>query len=91
MTNYERQIVIYEALEKVYFDKAYSGLTLNAILKNVAQNDKAFITKVFYGVIEKDTYLNYVIANLSKSQPKPKIALVMKIGFYQLFFIQFFE
>ncbi len=86
MTNYERQTIIYRALEKVYFDKAYSGLVLNSVLKNVLPSDKAFITKVFYGVIEKDSYLNYVIANLSKTRPKPKIALVMKIGFYQLFF-----
>lgn len=86
MTNYERQKCIYRLLCKVYFDKAYSGMVLNDGIACVPEGDKAFVTKVFYGVIEKNEYLSYAVSCLTKSAPKPKVALVMKIGLYQLYF-----
>lgn len=86
MTNYERQKHIYGMLTKVFFDKAYSGIVLNAEINKVPDGDKPFVTKVFYGVIEKNEYLTYAISSLAKSAPQPKIALVMKIGLYQLYF-----
>lgn len=86
MTNYERQKCIYGLLCKVYFDKAYSGIVLNDGIAQVPEGDKAFVTKVFYGVIEKNEYLSYAVSYLTKSAPKPKVALVMKISLYQLYF-----
>lgn len=88
MTNYERQKYIYGLLLKVYFDKAYCGIVLNDGIGGVPEGDRAFVTKVFYGVIEKETYLNYALSALVKQSPQPKVALVMKIGLYQLYFTE---
>ena len=71
---------------KVYFDKAYCGIVLNDGIGPAPDGDRAFITKVFYGVIEKDVYLSYALSSLVKQSPQPKVALVMKIGLYQLYF-----
>ena len=86
MTNYERQKFVYGLLCKVYFDKAYCGIVLNDGIGLAPEGDRAFITKVFYGVIEKDVYLNYALSALVKQSPQPKVVLVMKIGLYQLYF-----
>lgn len=86
MTNYERQKFVYGLLCKVHFDKAYCGIVLNDGIGLAPEGDRAFITKVFYGVIEKDVYLNYALSSLVKQSPQPKVALVMKIGLYQLYF-----
>lgn len=86
MTNYERQKFVYGLLCKVYFDKAYCGIVLNDGIGLAPEGDRAFITKVFYGVIEKDVYLNYALSALVKQSPQPKVELVMKIGLYQLYF-----
>ena len=59
---------------------------LNDGIGGVPEGDRAFVTKVFYGVIEKETYLNYALSALVQQSPQPKVALVMKIGLYQLYF-----
>jgi len=73
-------------LSAVYFDGGYSGVVLNKAIQNVAPIDKPIITKIFYGVLSKDSYLKYAISWLCKNNPKPKIALIMKIALYQLYF-----
>jgi len=86
LTNFERQKAVYEMLSAVYFDGGYSGVVLNKAIQNVAPIDKPIITKIFYGVLSKDSYLKYAISWLCKNNPKPKIALIMKIALYQLYF-----
>ncbi len=88
MTNYERQKFIYGLLCRVYFDKAYCGIALNDGIGTAPEGDRAFVTKVFYGVIEKNAYLDYALSALVKQLPQPKVALVMKIGLYQLYFTE---
>lgn len=86
MNNYERQTIIYRMLSEVYFKKGYSGIVLNSFIEKIGKEDRPFVTKVFYGVMEKNEYLSYATKSLVKSMPKPKIVLILKIALYQLYF-----
>ncbi|MBE5733073.1 MAG: 16S rRNA (cytosine(967)-C(5))-methyltransferase RsmB [Clostridiales bacterium] len=84
MTSLERQKIIYEALCKVYKDGAYSQIQLDEAISNneLTQEDKAYVTAYFYGVIEKDTALEYFISKLCSKRPKPAIVVLLKMGIY---------
>lgn len=69
-------------LSRVYFDKAFCGIALNEQIGAVPAQDKPFVTKVFYGVLEKNNYLDCAVKSLVSSSPKPKIALILKIDLY---------
>lgn len=84
MTSLERQKIVYEALSKVYREGAYSQIQLDETLSadGLSADDKAYITAVFYGVIEKDTALSYFISVLCDKKPKPAISVLLKMGIY---------
>ncbi|MBO5222892.1 MAG: 16S rRNA (cytosine(967)-C(5))-methyltransferase RsmB [Clostridia bacterium] len=84
MTSLQRQKIVYDALCKVYREGAYSQIQLDEVLSNeeLTKEDKASITAMFYGVIEKDTALTYFINELCDKKPKPAIAVLLKMGIY---------
>ncbi len=68
---------------------AYSNLALDAMLKasDYSDRDKAFISRLFYGIIERKLTLEYIISMYS-DKPLHKlddcIINILKIGLYQL-------
>jgi len=73
----------FEILKSVYFDNAYANIELNKVLKK--KDDKinyALITKLVYGVLERDIYLDYVINDYIKTSTRPIIKLILKLGRY---------
>ncbi len=84
MTSLQRQKIIYEALSKVYKEGAYSQLQLDESLsvEGLTQEDKSYITAYFYGVIEKDSALEYFMGKLCSKRPKPAIVVLLKMGMY---------
>lgn len=83
------RITVYELLKKVSYDSAFSNLTLNSALNNIGITDKekAVISRIFYGVIERKITLEYIISMYS-SKPLQKldkeVVLILCIGLYQL-------
>lgn len=77
-----------EKLEK----NAYSNLALDSVLQNseVSSRDKAFISRLFYGVVERRVTLDYIISIYS-SKPLQKLDNViletLRMGVYQLLFM----
>jgi 16S rRNA (cytosine967-C5)-methyltransferase len=70
--------------------KVYSGgkFLKQAIADTVIEPlNKARTVKICYGVLEKDGYLNYVIAQNTHSSPKSQIKLILKIALYMLEFM----
>ncbi len=49
--------------------------------------NRARTVKICYGVVEKDIYLNYLIAQNAASQPKSAVRLILKIALYMLEFM----
>lgn len=73
----------FSILKAVYFDNAYANIELNKILKNKVEDiNYSLITKIVYGVIEKDIYLDYAVKTFIKPTTKPTIKLLLKMGRY---------
>lgn len=73
----------YNILKKVYFQSAYASIELNKLIKisKFDMNTK-LVTKIVYGVLEKDITLNYIVEHFINKEPEPSIKLILKIGAY---------
>ena len=80
----DRDCVCYELLMKVFRDNAYASIELNNALAHCNENDKPYVTKLFYGVLERNVYYDYVLGLFAKEKPKKAIATVIKMGYYLL-------
>ena len=72
----------FETLLNIYQNEAYASLTLSKGIKE-AQN-KAFVTKLIYGVLEYDIEFDYYISKLCQKRPNNKIVIILKMGMYQI-------
>lgn len=80
----DRERTAYEALLKTYRG-GYSNIVLDEALRSVPdERDRAYITRLFYGVLERDAALCYAIERLCPRPPKPPVALLLKMGMYML-------
>ncbi len=71
-------------------NKAYSNLALGSGLKDLSHRDRAFASRLFYGVLERKLTLEYIISEYS-SRPLGKlddhVANILKMGIYQLLYM----
>jgi 16S rRNA (cytosine967-C5)-methyltransferase len=70
--------------------KVYSGgkFLKQAIAETVIEPlNKGRTVKICYGVLEKDEYLSYIIAQNTQSAPKSAVRLIIKIALYMLEFM----
>ncbi len=86
-----RQIA-FEALLKTYKNDAYSNLILDKTLSKtkIDTRDKAFVSALFYGTIERRLTLDYQLERyLSKplKKLKPEVLVLLELGAYQLLFM----
>ncbi len=80
------RLVAFEALHKIFYDSSYSNIALDSALSNVTE-EKAFISALVYGVVERKLTLDYFINKYITSKPKPKIMTILRLGAYQLLFM----
>lgn len=74
--------ISYEILKKVCIDKSYVSIELNKHLNSAGDVNTALITKIVYGVLEKDITLEYFIGEMVKKLPQPKILILLKMVAY---------
>ncbi|MBE6776748.1 MAG: 16S rRNA (cytosine(967)-C(5))-methyltransferase RsmB [Ruminococcaceae bacterium] len=79
-------------LIKIEKDNAYSNLTLNAFFEEteISPLDKAFVTNLVYGVIERKITLDYVLKTFIKTPLKkvtPITLNTLRIALYQIMFM----
>ncbi len=70
----------YRILYKVYGEGAYLKAALN--LTDIEEKNRAFTTKLSYGVLDKDIELSYAIKYFAPKTPKAAVRLVLKIAMY---------
>ncbi len=86
-----RQIA-FQALVSVDLERSYSNIVLDNILSDfdVEQRNRAFISALFYGVLERKLLLDY---NLSQYSDKPinkldpALLIILRMGLYQILFM----
>ncbi|MFI3141047.1 MAG: 16S rRNA (cytosine(967)-C(5))-methyltransferase RsmB [Clostridia bacterium] len=84
--------VAFEALLKMHQDKAYSNLTLDAVLSkaNLDTRDRSFVSNLFYGVVERQITIDYQLQRyLSQhlSKTKDEVLTILRMGVYQILFM----
>lgn len=80
------RLIAFETLYKIFYDDSYSNIALDKALCDV-EDDKAFISALVYGVVERKITLDYFINKYLTSKPKPKIMTILRLGAYQLLFM----
>ena len=80
----DKDLICYELLLKVFRDNAYASIELNSALKRSSPEIAPYVTKLFYGVLEKSIYYDYVISKFATQKPKKPIAVIIKMGYYAL-------
>lgn len=78
-----RERICHNALMLVYRDGAYSSHALSDAIKD-DREEYEFVTRLFYGVLERDVTLTYIIDKLTKKRPKTAVMTVLKMGVYML-------
>ena len=78
-------ILAFEVLLSVYKDGAYSTIELNKRV-NGASN-QAIVTRIVYGVLQKDVQLEYYLSKITAKRPSKTIAVLIKLGLYCLLYI----
>ena len=75
--------ISYEILSKVILEKSYVSIELNKYLSQKANDfNSAVVTKIVYGVLEKDILLEYFVRSFTPKAPEPKIMILLKIVAY---------
>lgn len=74
--------ISYDILKSVVIDKSYVSIELNKVLNNIENVNTALITKIVYGVLEKDISLDYFISAHVSKLPKVNILLLLKMVAY---------
>ena len=77
-----------EALRRTRADGAFSNIVLDAVLREskLSKADKAFATALYYGVLERNITLEYIINSFCNSGKKvaPLVMDCLKLGLYQI-------
>ncbi len=76
----------FNVLSKVYSDKTYIKQALSST--QIEPLNKARVTKICYGVLDKDITLEYFISKLCAKNPKLSIKILLKIGLYSINFLK---
>lgn len=84
MNTLDRNVIVYNALGKVFREKAYASLVLDEAIRGLDPRDAGYVTRLFYGVISKSVQLDYIIGKLTAKKPKPAVVIALKIGIYML-------
>lgn len=85
------RFTVLELLSKMD-DHAYSNLALDSALEKsgLSSRDKSFVSRLFYGILERKLTLEYVVS-LYSNKPlhklDPLVLSILKIGLYQIMYM----
>ena len=82
------RLYAFEILDGILRRNAYSNIALDSALKNCEKENRAFISQLVYGVIERRLTLEYIVNMHLKGKTKPKVKTILYLGAYQIYFIE---
>ncbi len=78
----------YDILSQVYLDGSYASIVLNKVLSTQKSTlNSKLVTKLVYGVIERDISLEYILNQFVAKQPPKRVQLILKMGLYMHLFL----
>lgn len=78
-------ILAFEVLLGIYKNGAFSNIELGKRV-NGASN-QAIVTRMVYGVLQKDTQLEYYLSKVVAKRPSKTVVVLLKLGLYCLIYI----
>lgn len=84
------RFLAYKILLKIERDKAYSNITVDAVLKNNDVVSAPFVCQLVYGVIERKITLDYILSQYLTQPLKklnPQVLTILRMGVYQIKFL----
>lgn len=89
MSNINAREVAYDVLYEIFYNDAYSNITLNKFFKqkNIEEQNKRFISEIVYGTLKNKIFLEYILKNYSKGRVKPKVKVILLMSIYQIKFM----
>ena len=88
ITTNPREIVFDLLCRWEHGSTAADDLLHAALLKSaLPSRDRALVTELFYGCLRQREALDWLIAQKVERKPKPDIAMLARLGLYQLFFL----
>ena len=84
------RFLAYKILSKIEHDKAYSNITLDAVLNKNEALSASFVRALVYGVLERKITLDYYLSKFL-SQPikklNPGVLTLLRLGAYQILYM----
>lgn len=77
----------FDMLYDIIYGGAYSNIVLEKGIKTVESKDKAFASRLVYGVVERRLSLDYAINKFLNGKTKPKVKIILYIGAYQVLYM----
>ncbi len=81
------RLTAFEILYSILSNDAYSNIAIDKALKNYNGDDKAFVSNLVYGVVERQITLDYLLKPYLQGKTKPKVRIILLMGAYQLYFM----
>lgn len=85
------RMTAYRVLMQVEGEGGYSNISLDAALRRsrLEPRDRAFATRLVYGVLENCNYLDYIIRSCSNAGARiePEIMCILRMALYQMTFL----
>lgn len=79
--------VAWEGLEAIVSQGQYANLWMRENLEGLTQQEKGWVTQVIYGTLRNLQLVRYQWSDLVKQLPSSKIALLLDMSVYQLFWL----
>ncbi len=76
----------YTVLFKIFSEGAFVKQALNGT--PICEKNRAKVTKIVYGVLDKNIELEYYLSHLCAKKPKNSVKIVLKIALYNLKYLQ---
>ena len=80
----------FEILLKVEKEKSFSSILLPVYEENLLQKDRSLCHEMTLGVLRNKIYLDYIIENFTKKNPKKfdlEVLVALRLGIYQMIFL----
>ncbi len=72
----------YRALDAIYRQDAYLSIVMNEAAPKLKVEDKAIVTRIVNGVIERHFEFSYMLEMLCKKPPKAVVKVILRLGMY---------
>ncbi len=84
------RLLAYKILNKIERDKAYSNITVDAVLNENEATSAPFVCALVYGVLERKITIDYYLSRLLNQPIKklnPQVLTILRMGVYQIKFM----